>query len=146
MGNSAHRKGSPSLATAVGRLEGQISELKEQLKSDRSETRRERENASQHRKDLREVIGALSGAVQELTRQVAEAKPLWTDYQARRATMDGMEKRLEGAVAVLDEFKENRAEMRGAAKLLKFIYIAIAAVAGFASSIVANWMNLGRGH
>lgn len=49
------------------------------------EFQRERDGAAQHRRDLREVIGALSGSVQELTRQMLEAKPLWKDYEERRA-------------------------------------------------------------
>lgn len=39
------------------------------------EFKREREYAGNHRKDLRDVIGALSAAVQNLTAQVAEMRP-----------------------------------------------------------------------
>lgn len=118
------RNGDSGLAHAVGRLEGEIAALKEELARDRAEGEAENERASQHRKDLREVIGALSGAVKELTRQVTEASPLWKDYQ------------------------EKRAEARGAAKLARAVYIAIAAIGGAGGAVIIEWLKnvTARGH
>lgn len=104
------------LAHAVGRLEGQIEALKDELAHDRDERRHEEAGARQHRKDLRDVIGALTGAVKTLSDKVTEAEPLWSDYQ------------------------EKRAEARGAAKLIKFIYLTVAAAAGVAGSALFSWL------
>ena len=44
----------------------------------------ERNSAREHRRDLRDVVTALSGSVRELSHTVAEIKPLVEDYRTKR--------------------------------------------------------------
>ncbi len=92
----------------------------------RAEFNRERDGAQSHRQSLRETITALAQAVRDLTGQLtalngdlAEIKPLVNDY------------------------RENRDQARGAAKLGRWLYgafIAVAAVAGVIVNEVWKWL------
>lgn len=76
------------------------------------EFKKEREDASTHRKDLREVVGALSEAVRTQTAAISEIRPIVAEYQ------------------------NTRAEARGAAKMVKYIWTVVVMLAG----LVGAWI------
>lgn len=86
-------------ARAMATIAAKLDIFVEEFKSDRT-------SSALHRKDLREVIGALSEGMRVLTAQVAEIAPVMRDYQ------------------------NTRAEARGAAKLMKFAWTLAVALAG----------------
>jgi len=86
--------------------------LEERVGNMVDEFQREREGAAQHRRDLRLVIEALSASVRGLTATVSEIKPL------------------------VDDWRETRAEWRGAARFKKFLLATAVSVAGFAGAII----------
>ena len=71
------KKTNGDLIAAMATLEERVSNLVDEFQN-------ERDGAAQHRRDLRDVIGALSGSVRELTSTVSELKPLVYDYRERR--------------------------------------------------------------
>ena len=79
------------LSMAIGGLTADVRNLTRSLEE-------ERQGAAAHRRDLREVIGALSQSVRTLATEVADMKPDVADY------------------------RERRAEARGAARLAKWLY------------------------
>jgi hypothetical protein len=82
---------------------------------------KEQEGAARHRRDLREVIGALSQSVQLLTAEMRDVKP------------------------VVEDYREKRAEGRGAARLAKVLWIALGGVAGGLVSMLVEVIKAIRG-
>lgn len=93
----------------LARVLGSIQANQENL---RREFERERDGASDHRRALRDTIAAMSEAVRTLTAQMAEILPLVSDY------------------------RETRDQARGAAKLSKIVWAAIAGIAALAGAAV----------
>lgn len=80
----------------------------------------EEKTISEHRK-VHDIVVATSEAIRNLTRTVEEIKPLTDDY------------------------REKRAEARGAARLAGWLYTAAGVVGGavfFAASRIAEWLSL----
>lgn len=91
-----------------------IASLEAQLKHFVTDFYRERDSAAQHRQSLREVVGAMGEAVRLLSGEMAEIKP------------------------VILEYRETRAEARGAAKLVRWMWALAVAVAGFAGALLGK--------
>ena len=78
------------------------------------------ESISEHRK-VHDIVVATNEAIRNLAREVAEMKPLTEDY------------------------REKRAEARGAARLAGWLYTAAGVIGGFvvfAASKIAEWLSV----
>ena len=103
-----------ALATQLAIIETTLEHFIEEFK-------REREGAGAYRRDLRDVIGALSGAVKTLSERVDEMRPDVADYRATRA------------------------EARGAAKLGRFMWGVMVAAAGLIGALASRMMDVFMG-
>lgn len=69
-----------------------LAALEERLQNLIDSFERERDGAQSHRRELREVIAALSESVRNLNATVKRIEPVVNDYQERRAEAAGMVK------------------------------------------------------
>ncbi len=102
-------------AKDVSDLAVAVARLDERVKELATQFTRERDGASEHRRGLRDVISAQSSSMQALAKEVGEMKPLVSD------------------------FREKRAEARGAAKLLKVFYLLCGGAAGSAGALIVEY-------
>jgi hypothetical protein len=101
---------------AIGELRRSVENL-----SDKIDAVDER-SITEHRK-VHDIVVATSEAVRNVARDVAEMKPPVEDYRLKAAA-------LSEAVELADDYKEKRAEDRGAEKFKKWLYGLAASVGG----------------
>src|SRR3954468_23474720 len=101
---------------AIGGLEKQVSHLSERINDINEKTMEE------HRK-VHDIVVATSESMRNLTRVVEDMKPPVDQYRLRAAS-------IQEAVELTDDYKEERAEKRGAEKFKNWIYGIVASVGG----------------
>lgn len=79
----ARAKSTTDIIAALATLEERLQNLMDSFE-------RERDGAQLHRRELREVVAALSESVRGLNRTVQQIEPIVRDYQERRAETAGM--------------------------------------------------------
>ncbi|MDE2106684.1 MAG: hypothetical protein KGL39_56230 [Patescibacteria group bacterium] len=105
------------LSGALGALQAQVRHLAEAIDRNYEESRDE------HRK-VHDIVVATSEAVRNLTREIAEIKPRAAEVPALKAMVEDEMKPL------TDDYREKRAERRGAARLIYLVYIAVGGAIG----------------
>lgn len=93
---------------ALGSLQTQVSSLADKVDNFHAASTEE------HRK-VHDIVDATSEAVRNIARDVAEMKPHVESYKHKAESIDG-------AVNLAHDYREERAERRGADKLKKWLY------------------------
>lgn len=114
------------LSLLIGGLKADIKNLAKEVREHKTET------TSEHRK-VHEIVDAMSEAVRNLTRIVAEMKPLTDDYRLKQAS-------LKEAIEETANYKTKKAEDRGAKRLWLALIATFGGVAGMVLNKLADWL------
>lgn len=103
------------MAGEIDHLSHQLGRIEEQIKTLFRKFETLEENSTREHRVVHDIVEATSDAVRTLTHKVDEMKPLTDDY------------------------REKRAEARGAAKLINLLYVTFGGIAGAAAAWVMQY-------
>lgn len=98
-------------------LSVEIGSIRTQIENLTSLVKETRDDSRDEHRKVHDIIDALSGAVRTLAANVAEMKPLTEDY------------------------REKRAEARGAARLVRWLYVSGGGLFGAGAIRAMDWFN-----
>lgn len=123
MGTSLMPVDEERVYSAIGQLQSKISELSRMLEELRTDTTHEQ-------RTVHTIVVATNEAIRNLARTVERMEPPVKEYQLKSASIDE-------SIALTDDYREKRAEQRGADKFKKWLYGLAASVGG----LIAILMN-----
>src|SRR5882672_5392209 len=112
---------------ALGAIQSELATLREDFKEQEEKT------TTEHRK-VHDIVVATNEAIRNLTRDVAEMKPLVDAYRLKAASLDE-------AVELAEDYRERRAEDRGAEKFKKWLYGLAASVGGLIAVLASKLLD-----
>lgn len=131
--------GEDALTRKVLEITEAFGAFRERLDNFVSEFKEERTAAAQRNSDTRIVLSSMTTAVQALTAQVADLKPLVNDHQDTRDTVAALtrdvgdlRKDMTGLQTDVADYREKRAEARGAVKAADWIRRSLIGLASIA--------------
>lgn len=101
---------------AIGTLQGQVTELFNKLENLRQQTTSEQ-------RTVHDIVVATNEAIRNLTRTVERMEPHVREFQLKAASIDE-------SIELAEDYREKRAEERGAEKFKKWLYGLAASIGG----------------
>ena len=130
------------LHAAVGFLRSEVQNLIDKFGELKDETATKiddlhRETVKEHR-EVHNIVAATSEAMRNLDRDVREMKPHFEDYRLKAASLNE-------ALELSKDYRERRAEWRGAWKFVIALYVSIGGLITLALGKLFDWLTtLGR--
>lgn len=125
-------EGDPGIRMLLGILMGQMQDMRHEYQEGREETQKE------HRK-VHDILDASGESMRNLTRDVAEIKPIVKDYELKAAFIND-------TIVLAKEYRYEKAERAGMRKLVGYLIGALSFIGGIVAFGVSELIKYAATH